>query len=189
MLLFQQIDSRTFVHRVDLHGRLCSVNRAWLDFAAENGWPITSADIVGRPLMDYIADTHTRYLYGMMLTRLRHGHGPISFEYRCDAPDCRRHMQMRIIADHAAREIEFQNRILHIERRSAQPLWQPQRPRTAHPVDVCSFCKRVDTGQAWVEVEDAVMHLRLFDCDRLPQVRQRVCSDCSGKLGRIAEHP
>lgn len=186
MQLFQQIDARTFVHRVDAQGRLCAVNDAWLDFAAENGWPVTAADVVGRPLMDSIADAHLRYLYGLLMARLRDGHGPFRFPYRCDAPHCRRFMQMQMHYCQDRREIEFRNQILCIERRTPQQLLDSLRPKHHRKLEICSACKRVETDAGWVEVEDAVMRLRLFDCDRLPQTRHHICSQCAGQLSDLA---
>lgn len=179
MQLFQQIDARTFVHRVDARGRISHVNAAWLDFGAENGWPVTAADVVGRPLMDSIADAQLRYLYGLLMARLRAGHGPFRFPYRCDAPDCRRFMEMQMLYDQAAREIEFRSQILRIERRPEQTLLDPLHATDARSLDLCSCCKRVSTRSGWVELEDAVMRLRLFDSDRLPQAHHRVCPACA----------
>jgi hypothetical protein len=185
--LFQQIDSRTFVHRIDVHGRLTHVNASWLEFAAENGWPVTADDVLGRPIMDSVADPQTHYLYGLLMTRLRHGRGPFSFTYRCDAPDCRRLLRMRMIADHHAREIEFQNEILSIERRTPQPLLERGRGGAGQVLEICSFCKRIALDNRWLEVEEAVLKRRLFDCEPLPTTRNRVCPDCAGKVSRIAD--
>ncbi|WP_295882021.1 hypothetical protein [uncultured Thiohalocapsa sp.] len=186
MQLFQQIDARTFVHCVDARGRLSHVNDAWLDFATENGWSVTAADVLGRPLMDSIADGHLRYLYGLLMARLRDGHGPFRFPYRCDAPDCRRYMQMHMLYHQRLGEIEFRNRILRIERRTAQELLNVQHPTDERSVTLCSACKRVDTDQGWLELEDAVLRLHLFDCDRLPRTRHGVCPSCAGRFVELA---
>jgi hypothetical protein len=186
MRLFQQIDPRSFVYRVDARGRLASVNDSWISFACENGWPISRAEVVGRPLMSFIADEHLRYLYGLLMARLRNGHGPIRFCYRCDAPDCRRFMEMTMLHDTAQNEIELQSRVLYIERRTAQELLRPDHAVNELRVDLCSCCKRIAVEQDWVEVEDAVMRLRLFDSDRLPRTRHCVCPECSRQLSGIA---
>jgi hypothetical protein len=187
MHLFQQIDSRTFVHRIDVHGRLISVNPAWLDFAAENGWPVTMDDVLGQPLMNSITDPNTHYLYGLLMTRLRHGRGPFSFNYRCDAPDCRRLLRMRMFADQGTGEIEFHNDVLRIDRRPSQILLKQPRPQTSESITLCGFCKRVDVGGAWVEVEEAIMRLRLFDRDPMPATEHRVCPDCAHKVAQVAD--
>jgi hypothetical protein len=186
MELFQQIDARSFTHRVDARGRICFVNTAWLDFAAENGWPVTAADILGRPLMAFIGDEQLRYLYGLLMTRLRGGRGPFRFPFRCDAPDCRRFMRMDMRYDPLPREVEFQSQVVRIERRFAQPLLDPEHPVEQTELALCSCCKRVSTDHGWVELEDAVIQLRLLDCDRIPRTRHSVCQTCSAQLAALA---
>jgi hypothetical protein len=186
MQLFQQIDTRTFTYRVDARGRLSAVNDAWLAFANENDWPVRAADVIDRPLMDFIEDPQLRYLYGLLMSRLRTGHGPFRFRYRCDAPDCRRLMEMNMLYDTATREIEFQSRVLRIERRPAQELLRVSRPTHEQVLRICSCCKRVGVGDRWAELEDAIMQLRLFDCDQLPRTRHCICRDCAGQLAALA---
>jgi hypothetical protein len=186
MQLFQQIDARTFIYRVDARGRLSDVNDAWLAFARENDWPVSAADVIGRPLMDFIADAQLRYLYGLLMSRLRDGHGPFRFHFRCDAPDCRRLMEMHMLYDARAREIEFQSQVLRIERRTAQELLRAGDAGDGQRLDICSCCKRVDTGNGWVEVESAVIRLQLFDCDHLPRTQHCVCRQCAEQLAQLA---
>jgi hypothetical protein len=186
MELFQQIDHRSFIYRVDARGRLVWINDSWLEFAAENDWPVGRDDVIGRPLMDFIADKHLRYLYGLLMARLRAGRGPLRFRYRCDAPDARRHMEMLMLYDAGEREIEFQSRVLHIERRTPQALLQADRLGDAQQLDICSACKRVDLGREWVEVEDAVLRLRLFDRENLPRTRHCICPGCARDLSGLA---
>lgn len=187
MQLFQQLDGRTFTHRVDAHGRLSHVNDAWLAFAAENGWPVTAADVLGRPLMDFIGDPELRYLYGLLMARLRAGRGPIRFRYRCDAPDCRRFMQMAMHYDPQAREIEFQSQVLRIERRPVQALLDTARTVDDTTLAVCSCCKRVSMEGGWTEIEHALIHLHLLDGERLPQTRHCVCPACNSELSALAD--
>jgi hypothetical protein len=186
MLLFQQIDPRTFTYRVDYRGRLVAVNDAWLAFAAENDWPVSRRDVLDRPLMDSIADEHLRYLYGLLMARLRAGSGPLRFHFRCDAPDARRHMEMLMLYDKGEREIELQCKVLRIERRAPQELLRADHPTDEQRLDVCSCCKRVDLGGQWREVEDAVIWLRVFDRQHPPRTRHCVCPTCAEDLSRLA---
>ncbi len=188
MLLFQQIDSRTFRYRIDARSRIVFVNDSWLAFAAENDWPVSQDDVIGRPLMSFIADEQLRYLYGLLMARLRTGRGPLRYRYRCDAPDARRHMEMLMLYDPGEREIELQSKVLRIERRASQDLLCTDHPRADDRLDVCSCCKRVELGQEWqewVEVEDAVIRLRLFDREHLPHIRHSVCPGCAEVLSRL----
>ena len=186
MQLFQQIDSRIFVHRVDNRGRMSYVNTPWLDFAAENDWPVTAIEILGQPLMASVSDPQLRYLYGLLMARLRDGAGPFRFPYRCDAPDCRRYMQMEMLYSHDAREIEFRSQIRRIERRTSQDLLDARHPTDQRQLDICSSCKRVATRHGWMELEDGVLSLRLLDCERVPRTRHCLCPGCASAFDRLA---
>ena len=186
MKLFQQIDPRSFIYRIDARGRLVWINDAWLEFAAENDWPVNRDDVIGRPLMHFIADEHLRYLYGLLIGRLRAGRGPLRFRYRCDAPDARRHMEMLMLYDQTEREIEFQSSVLRIERRLHQDLLCTRLPSDPQQLGICSCCKRVDLGGEWAEVEDAVLQLRLFDRESLPRTRHCVCPRCAQDMAGLA---
>jgi hypothetical protein len=188
MQLFQQLDARTFKHRVDARGRISHVNDEWLDFAAENGWPISAADVVGRPLMEFIGNPELHYLYGLLLARLRAGRGPVRYQYRCDAPDCRRFMQMVLQFDPETREIEFASKILSIERRAPQAILNDTHAHDDGSLDVCSCCKRVNMAGRWTEIEDAVVRLNLLGREDLPRINHSVCQDCVSELSDLA-HP
>jgi hypothetical protein len=43
---------------------------------------------------------------------------------------------------------------------------------------MCGWCKRVAIGDAWMEVEDAVSELRLFERKVLPDISHGICPDC-----------
>ena len=42
---------------------------------------------------------------------------------------------------------------------------------------MCAWCKKADVG-GWVEVEEAVRRLQLFDQARLPRITHGVCPAC-----------
>ena len=45
---------------------------------------------------------------------------------------------------------------------------------------MCSLCKKVLTfGARWIEVEDAIRDLDLFDSARLPELDYVVCDHCT----------
>ncbi len=48
---------------------------------------------------------------------------------------------------------------------------------------MCSWCKAVKVGDdTWVEVEDAVDRLKLFDFRYLPQISHGVCPSCAADI-------
>jgi hypothetical protein len=186
--MFEQTDQREFVHRVDPDGRICYVNDNWLAFAAENEWPVAASDVVGTRLVDAISDPETQHLYQLLQQRVRAGGGPVQFQYRCDAPDCRRllRMEMRYEKDWGA--LEFRSRVLLIERREPVRLLRADRAtRGSSPLPICGWCKAVWVGSGWLEVEQAVLRLRLFADDALPRLSHGICPTCSERLTALAE--
>jgi hypothetical protein len=81
--------------------------------------------------------------------------------------------------------VEFQSRSLAEESRQPQAILDPEQPRSEEFVRVCSWCKKVDVGGQWVEVEEAVSHLGLFDQALLPQLTHGICLDCHTQMIEI----
>ncbi len=89
--------------------------------------------------------------------------------------------------DQARKQVEFSSRVLLIERREPMDLFSANRTnRTDDILSVCSWCKAVLADQAWLEVEQAVMRLRLFAADALPRISHGICPACSERLSTTA---
>ncbi|MGB5832096.1 MAG: hypothetical protein WBG92_08910 [Thiohalocapsa sp.] len=185
--MFEQMDQRSFIHRTDADGKICYVNAAWLAFAAENGWGAGTSQALGSELMASITDLQTRHIYGLLMNRVRESGRPVRFSFRCDSPDCRRLMEMQMRYDRVLQEFEFCSRALHIERRETMPLLDASRATPSiETLSVCSWCKAVLAEHAWIEVEQALIRLRLFAADALPQISHGICPACSVRLRHVA---
>jgi len=187
--MFEELEPRRFIHRIDRDDRICFVNAEWLVFAAENDWPVTRAQVLGTNLMASISEPQTRHVYGLLIDRVRSSSAPVQFRYRCDAPDCRRllEMQMQYRAD--LDQVEFQSRAISIERREPVALLNVRAPRSGETLSVCSWCKAVETGKAWIELEQAVVRLGLLAAEALPRISHGICPDCSGRLTSLTTTP
>jgi hypothetical protein len=183
----EQTDPREFIHRIDSEGRISFVNDAWLAFAAENGWTTTASQVVSSPLMQHIADAETRHIYRLLIHRtLEEGHRS-RFLYRCDSPDYRRLMEMRI-SKRAPDQVEFCSRVLRLEQRDAVDVLDPAfRNRSNEIVTVCSWCKAFLADHAWLEVEQAVGRLGIFVETALPRISHGICPACSQLMKRESE--
>jgi hypothetical protein len=188
--MFQELEQRSFIHRIDRDGRICFVNAEWLAFAAENDWPLTSAEELGSELMASISDPRTRHVYGMLIERVRTSGAPVHFHYRCDAPDCRRLLEMHMHYHPDLDQVEFRSTAISIERCEPFAVLDISRtPRSNETISVCSWCKAVQTAQAWIELEQAVMRLGLFAAKTLPRISHGICPDCSGRLSSLTATP
>ena len=176
-------DPREFLHRIDRDGRISFVNEAWLAFAAENGWDISAAQVLGLDLMEQISDPETRHIYKLLIARARDQGRQAFFGYRCDSPDCRRIMQMRINLDRDLDQVEFRSHVLRMERRDPVALFDPGHlNRSDEILRVCSWCKAVSVDRTWIEVEQAVARLGLLAAPVLPRISHGICPDCSERM-------
>ncbi|MBK1705171.1 PAS domain-containing protein [Halochromatium glycolicum] len=180
----EQADRPRCVHRINADGRISFVNDHWLAFASNNGYETSRTLVLGQALIDAISDEETQHIYAQLIERVCASGRAIRFGYRCDAPDRRRWMQMRMHRLPASEEIEFASELLHEEPRPPVALIHPPRPPSP-PEDVlsmCSWCKAVLAEQSWVEIEQAVIKLRLFVADGMPRISHGICPDCKDRL-------
>ncbi len=168
-------------YTVDPGDRVVGIDGAWDEFAARNDAPgLTREGVTGRPLFDYVAGGETQEIVRILLLRVRSGRG-VSVAFRCDAPSRRRflRLEMRSTPDGSVR---CSSTLLSEEARPPQPLLDPTVPRTGEFVHVCSWCRRVEVNARWLEVEEAVSALGLFQEPALPAISHGICPDCSHLL-------
>lgn len=181
-------DKREFIYRVDPEDSIVFANANWYDFACENGEAaLIPGVVVGSPLWSFICNSETRHLYEILLKKIRNTGRSVKVPYRCDSPDCRRFMELRI-ARLANQEVEFRSRILRLELRVPVRLLEGNVERTEELLIMCSWCKKVAVpDKGWVEVEEAVNVLRLFDKPRLPRISHGICDPCSVSFFQLLE--
>ena len=63
-----------------------------------------------QPLWRFIADPETTYLYKQIFAKIRSGKSPVRIPFRCDSPECRRFMEMKLSLL-AGDSIEFLSKI------------------------------------------------------------------------------
>ncbi len=176
-------DKREFIYRVDSQDRIVFANQNWYDFARENGVPTLSPDVViGRSLWNFIENAEIQHLFQILLEKIRQSGVGVTLPYRCDAPDCRRFMELQVIPQ-PERGIEFHSRILRQETRDPVRLMEENVQRTDERLLMCGWCKKTALPDGrWVEVEVAVSALQLFDAPRLPRISHGMCGECRAAL-------
>lgn len=172
---------REYRYSLDRSDRIRSVSPEWTAFAIENGAPeLTESGVLGHPLWDFIADDETRYLYELLMAKVRRGGGPIGLPFRCDAADRRRYMRLEISRGDQG-GLDFVSTLLREEARDAIPVFEAKAGSTA-AIKMCSWCKRIETPEAWVEVEAAIERLELLDRLPVPSVSHGICPACYRSL-------
>jgi hypothetical protein len=119
----------------------------------------------------------------MLLRRIRGELGSIELPFRCDGPGVRRRMEIHIAAKSSGRFVLFSARLQTEEQRDEfQPLLAAETPRGKETLTMCGWCDRFLVGAEWVEVEEAVARLGLFDLAEMPEINHSVCPECTELL-------
>lgn len=172
------INETCIQYQISESNQLIYVNEAWQQAVATDGYPELQRNfILNRNLFEFIADSSTRMIYQDLLQRVRSGH-LVSFSFRCDTPGQRRWMSMTIRRLEKG-AVEFSTYILRRENRLPVPLLDSAQLRTGTFLHMCSWCKqiKIDVNQ-WVEVEEAVANLHLFEQPLLPELSHGICPGC-----------
>lgn len=177
--------SPTIIYTVDADDRIVSVNEAWDRFATQNeGTAFLAKHIVGRNLFEFIGDDSTRQIYRQMLARIRSG-TDLEYRYRCDSPDCRRLMEMRVRAANSEGGVEFRSTTLEATQRAPVRLPQADGADVAAPAELqraCGWCNRLDVNGVWLEMEEALPLLLLHETPTAPTLTHGMCEACLAKM-------
>lgn len=157
---------------LDNRDRIISVGEAWDHFADENGgMNMSSKDVIGRPLWDFVAGDTTRMWLETLFGSARLCGRTIERPYRCDSPSLKRFMQMRIAFEQGG-ILRIQHKILATEKRSAPVHFQCRAKALRNARQRCSICGRVKKG-SWQEP----LETKAEDSAVIP-VDYTVCEDC-----------
>jgi hypothetical protein len=162
-------------YAIDDQDRLIRVDDGYYGFAEENGWD-GAGDSLGRSLWDFVAGEELRKVQRLLLRRLRDEVREVELPVRCDAPDIRREMQLRIVAHPSGRTVLFAARVRSEETREPQPILDPDAPRGEDSLEMCGWCDRFLVDGEWVEVEEAAVRLELFRRSELPRIDHGICA-------------
>lgn len=169
------------LYRLDRTDRIVHVSITWDRFAAANdGEAVLASRVLSRSIWDFTTDTTTRAIYRHALQHVR-AKGPLHFTFRCDGPRCRRLMRMQIRL-HGSGGVEFRTRTLSEEPRPAVPLLECHTHHSRTLLNACGWCNRISVQDEWMEVEQAVARLHLFEHLRLPTLSHGICDDCYAKM-------
>jgi hypothetical protein len=165
-------------YEVDDELTIVAVDDQWSEFARENdGLDLVPPGPLGRPLLSYIFDLPTAYLYRRLFQRVRETGVPLVVPFRCDSPKLRRFLELRL-EPRAGSGFRLSTVLLRAEDRPPVPLLDRSRHHSDEHLLMCGWCKRVALPVEWVEVEVAVAALRLFERELLPEVTHGVCPTC-----------
>lgn len=169
-------------YAIDEQDRLVRVDEGYYRFAEENGW-VEARTSLGRSLWDYVAGEDLRKVQRLLLRRVRDEVGSVELPFRCDGPEVRRKMDIRIAAGRGGRAVLFSAQLrVEEEREEPMPLLDAAAPRGEELLAMCGWCDRFEVEGEWVEVEEAARRLDLFDRPELPALSHGICPACNELL-------
>lgn len=169
-------------YAIDEQDHLIKVDNGFYRFAEKNGWDEAGTSL-GRSLWDYVAGHEMKKLQRLLVRRVRDDIGDVELPFRCDGPEVRREMNIRIVARPGGRVVLFSARLRSEEERDLpQRLLDPSTPRDDDTLEMCGWCDRFEVDGEWVEVEGAARRLELFNRPTLPSISHGICPDCNEML-------
>jgi hypothetical protein len=164
------------IYLLDQQDVIQSVGGPWDEFAAENdGEQVYEEKVCGRSIWDFVHDATTRMWLSAVLQLSRVHNLKVERPYRCDSPELRRNMMMRIFPQQQG-ILRVEHELVSMEKRP-EPVYihHAYDNRLAEILFRCSVCGRVNLDEEWVEPEAA--------CTADPaschiHVEYSVCGEC-----------
>jgi len=167
---------------LDEHDRILSFNDGFRVFAQENDACSLLPKVVGSELWNHIAGLEIREMYRLLLDQVRLKGRSIRIPYRCDAPWMLRDLELEL-EPLPGGLVRIRSRTRRLELRQALALLDPRTERDpTRLLIVCSWCKRIQDGSAWVEPDAYLQTHRLLTAQVLPQISHGMCRDCRTRV-------
>lgn len=174
---------------VDAQCKIVRVNWDWEEFAQSNDTHTLSASqVLGRELGEFICDDTTRMLVYALVASARDLQRPVQRPYRCDSPDCKRFMEMKIVPEPNGL-VRLDHKIVKTEPMAARARFQlaPGNTSTVIP-HRCSMCNRLRFEDEWLEVDLALAYGLIAD-HQTTRVVYTICPMCKVTLNRSRKTP
>ncbi len=173
------------MYRLDAEDRFIEIGGAWDAFARENSSPhLMTSNVLGTPLRQWISCETTWQIYQAIFEIVRKKTKEVRIPYRCDGPNVRRFMELKITPDIEA-GVKCQSFLLRREQRDTIRLLDPDAPRDNDFLSICGWCKQIEAlPNQWMETERGVQVLRLFLRKKLPKLTHGICPTCEKHLER-----
>jgi hypothetical protein len=183
----QRIDE--YRYELDADDCIVDMDRPWLAFARANGAAELTRDaVLGINVFRYTTGIATCDLYRELFQALRKSLHSITIPFRCDSPDVRRFMELRLVATPHG-HLQLIGRLLRREPRPYVPLLDPHVKHDGTWLLICSICRRIETADGnWKEIEDALPDPYGLPRQGLPRLSHGVCPNCAELFKRaVAE--
>jgi hypothetical protein len=144
------------MYALDADNNIIAVNRSWQSFASSNNAPeLIDEQVIGQPLMQYISGNITKQFWQTLLDKARLTNSALHLDYRCDSPDLRRFMRIKVYRGDSDM-LHFESVLLRTESRPVSIHFKRAQQRGADTKVRCSFCNNILYKNRWVEAESLV---------------------------------
>lgn len=175
----QDTESWQIEYLLDERDQIISTGGDWDAFASQNDAPeLREGKLVGRPLLDFVSGRVTRSYIQVLIEQVRKTGQSIAIDYRCDAPEVRRFMQMKV-SPSLNNGIRFQSRVLRIEPRETPVTFYRPAERIRGCYNRCSMCNRIKVAEDWGEAESL---LSRQDLQKGVAVIYGICPGCNASF-------
>jgi len=166
-------------YHLDKENRIVYLSDEWQLFADENkASHLTAETVLNKSLYDFVTDRKSKHIYKMLVDRSTKSKKILQFSFRCDAPDRRRFMSMKIIPLEGGL-VGFKSCIEREEHREPVLILDFDADRSDEVLVICGWCKKIKIDENnWVEVEAAIDTLELFENKSLPELSHGMCESC-----------
>lgn len=168
---------RPVVYSIDADDVIRSVNRAWADFAVENGAPQLAESVVGTSLWRHITGGAVIDLSHAILAHVRKTQTVATYHFRCDSPETRRDMELTL-RPLPKNGIECESTVLCATPRARIPLFDGSIPHSDELITMCAWCRKVRAPD-WVEADVAASRRGWFKTESPPSISHSICPECS----------
>jgi hypothetical protein len=163
---------------LDLSDVIVDIGPGWEQFARENNaQQLEPGKVIGRNLIDFVAGDVTKMYVRTILQSARLIRRPMVRAYRCDSPEQRRFMEMRLtMQDNGL--LKWEHRLIRTEDMQRRMDFRPAAGLHAAKCTVrCSMCNRLKSASGWYEPDQVPLPRHLEDGGSIPVI-YGVCPDC-----------
>ncbi|MCX8083671.1 MAG: 60S ribosomal export protein NMD3 [Calditerrivibrio sp.] len=159
---------------LDRDMKIIEVGSRWDLMVYENcgNFHVLKENVLGKSIFDFITGDHIRMWFESLLNLAKISGKPVIRDYRCDSPEVKRFMKMKIyLLENNL--IRLDHYIVKIEK-IVQPICLNFYNEFYLKVTRCSICNRFLYKNRWIDVEEAVKYFYF----PLSSIVDIICNDC-----------
>lgn len=177
-------DKNTNIYWLDNKKRIAYVSTFWDEFAVENeGKNVISSKVIGKSIWEFIDSDTTKMWLDTLLRFSETTKKEIERPYRCDSPDLKRYMKMKVVVE-GSNILRLEHTVLKTEKRiNSIKIFHRSSSGIASENSFkvrCSVCGRIKDNEEWKEIEN------ISDQKKQYTVIYSVCEHCRSMISSAA---